>query len=511
MKIVTAEAMRTLDRRATEIGSIPGVVLMENAGRAVFEAIVARYGSLRGRDVQVFCGTGANGGDGFVVARYLHLAGAWTTVCIAGDVDHITGDALVHFKSMRQIGIEPWPSPSGPVFVKVDALLGTGAKGAPKDETAQLIQRINADRSPTVAVDIPSGINATTGSSEGDSVRAALTVTFAYPKMGLFMGAGADHAGEIIVKDIGFDWDTLENESPYEWLQARELSELLPRRPRDSNKGMFGHVLVVGGSKQMGGAPVIAAYAALRTGSGLVSVGSVESGHGCPPPEVMVTNLNGRAGALVPADLPQLLKMAERADAVCLGPGMGQEEETQSLIRQFLRESDTVVVLDADGLNAVAADPACVRERTAATVLTPHPGECGRLLGITASEVQADRLNAVRLAATTYGAVVALKGSHSLVCDGRIADMESPPVSVNTSGNPGMASGGMGDALTGIVGSLLAQGLEPWDAACLGVYVHGSAGDKAECEIGESGLIASDLIQRIPGVIRHLQKQKESE
>ncbi len=513
MKIHTSHSIRTLDKRAAEHGSMPGVVLMENAGRAVFEAMVQKYGDLRGRDVHVACGTGNNGGDGFVVARYLRLAGAWVTISIAGDPESITGDALTHFRIMHDMGIEPWPASPGPVYVKVDALMGTGAKGAPHGEVAEAIRRLNADHSPTVAVDIPSGVDPDTGIIAGDAVRAAMTVTFAFPKPGLFLLPGADNVGELVVDSIGFDWESLNPESSIEWIQPRDLESVLPRRKRDAHKGMFGHLLCVGGSLGMSGAITMTAKSAIRTGVGLVSIatscsaqpiiaGSIQ--------EAMTIPLEEKSGSISEGAFDQIKSASERCDAICIGPGLTNTPDTSELVRRVLAEIPLPVVVDADGLNVLAGKPEWTLGRRQPVIMTPHPGECGRLLGVSTHDVQSGRLVVVRETAYRYGAIVALKGAGTVIADGRGVQehgVSGMVAAFNTTGNPGMSTGGAGDVLTGIIGALLAQGIEAFDAVRLGVYLHGCAGDVAAESLGIVGLKADDIIEALPSAIRALQNK----
>lgn len=507
--------MRTLDRRAIDEVGVPGVVLMENAGRAVFQYLVDRFGPMRGRRFHVLCGTGNNGGDGFVVARYLCLAGAQAHVTVVGDREKIRGDARVHFDLMTRIGIEPEPLGAAGC-IKVDALLGTGIEGAPREEYAEAIRWINSDSQPTISVDIPSGVSSDTGRTPGEAVRATATVTFGYPKLGMFLAPGADLVGELMVSDIGFPWHVLNLRSPYNWLRPEEMKPL-PARPRTAHKGMFGHVLVVGGSVGMSGAATMTARAALRTGGGLVTVATPASAQplvAAKLDEAMTLPLPEKNGALCEASFDPVREMAERCDVVCLGPGATREPEAQRVIARLLHELDRPVVLDADGLNALAAFPDSVRGRTAPTVLTPHPGECARLLGLDTEAVQADRIGAVREAAARYRSVVVLKGARSLIADGRCPpnqkamDPAQISICINTTGNPGMATGGSGDSLTGIIGALIGQQLDAGDAAGLGVYLHGRAGDLAAEAQGETALIAGDIIEMLPQAIQELEARE---
>lgn len=516
MKIVTAEQMRDLDRRAMAEGGMPGSVLMENAGRAVFEVVSERYGDVRNRPFLIACGTGNNGGDGFVAARYLHLAGAKVQVWLCGAAERLKGDAAAHCQVMRHMGLVPREDPPDVPAdtVCIDALLGTGAKDAPRGRIAEAIRWLNDRSAPTVAVDIPSGVDSDTGAAPGEAIHADMTIAFAYPKIGLFLPPATNLVGELIVRDIGFAWDTLAFETPFRWLQSDKLSALLPPRPREAHKGQAGHVLILGGSRGMSGAPTLAARAALRTGVGLVTVAAPESAQGLIAgklDEAMTIPLPEKNGALAESGWDVILAKASASNAVCIGPGATQEPETQSLLLRLLHELKTPVVLDADGLNALAACPdaqAILTGRSADTVLTPHPGECARLLGTDTENVQSDRIRAVRETAVRFRSVVVLKGANTLICDGRKDELpERLPIAVNTTGNPGMATGGMGDTLTGILGALLAQKpqRDTFDAACLSVYLHGLAGDLAAQE-GETGLIAGDVSAALPRAINLLQQ-----
>ena len=507
MKVVTSSVMQDLDRRAIHDMGVPGVVLMENAGRAVFEVLCERFGPLRARHIAVFCGTGNNGGDGFVVARYLKLAGADVRVHLAGEMDRVRGDAASHLAVLRSLGVsvtQELPSAE----IAVDALLGTGAHGAPREGIAEAIGHLNRTARHVIAVDVPSGVDADTGAVPGAAVLADITVTFGYPKLGLLLAPGTWLAGEIIVRDIGFDWSVLPASSPYRWVDAEEVRACFPKRPRDAHKGTFGHVLVVGGSVGMSGAPTLAARAALSCGAGLATVAAPESAQRLVAPradEVITKPVPECAGALCAESLDQVLDAATLADAVCIGPGGTRLPGAQTLFRRLMVEIGKPMVADADALNALAEKPVDLTNRNAPIVLTPHPGECGRLLGISAAQVQEDRLGAVTQTAKRYRAVVVLKGARTLIADGSSSEVEVP-VAVNTTGNPGMATGGSGDVLTGMIGALLARGIGAFEAACAGVYLHGLAGDLAAASLGEHSMVAGDIIRFTSAAIKTLEE-----
>jgi len=509
--VVTAGLMRALDARAIEECGVPGAVLMENAGRAVFEVLLERFGPARDRRFHVVAGTGNNGGDGFVAARYLRLAGARVTLSVIGDPERIRGDAATHYALLAPLGLRPEPF-SSPGSLKIDALLGTGAAGAPRQDAAQAIRWMNADPQPTISVDIPSGVDADTGATPGEAVRAAVTVTFGYPKVGMLLAPGSECCGEIVVRDIGFPWDALDVDAPCTWIVAESIRAGLRPRRRDDHKGAFGHVLIVGGSLGMSGAPAMAARAALRAGVGLVTVAApvrAQATIASRIDEAMTLALPEEDGALSECAAEGVISAASRAGSVCVGPGLGASPGARRAVGRMVRVLQAPVVLDADGLNALAEEPEMLSERAGETVLTPHPGEAGRLLGRSAADVQANRLAAVRELAARFRAVVVLKGAGTLVCDGRagpeVGEASAAPVAINSTGNPGMATGGSGDVLTGIIGALIAQGLDACDAACLGVYAHGRAGDIAAARLGQVSMVAGDIIEALPTAIRELE------
>jgi hydroxyethylthiazole kinase-like uncharacterized protein yjeF len=555
MKVVTAEQMRELDRRAINEFGIPGAVLMENAGRAVVEVMAREYGPLAGQRVAVFCGTGNNGGDGFVIARYLRLVGAEATVMLFGNPDALKADARIHYEVFRSLNagsmqpaasVEPGNLSEFDLFV--DALLGTGIKDAPRDNYAQAIAALNAAGRPVISVDVPSGLNSDTGATPGETVRASQTVTFAYPKLGLFLSSGAECVGRLHVADIGFDWDRIELETGYRLFAFPEratfgpqveggtqtparlglntAARLLQKRRPDANKGDYGHVAVVAGSAGMVGAPAMLARAAQRSGAGLVTVlaaAAAQPGIAAKLDEQMTLPLPDKDGAVSEAAFDEIAEFAEKATVLCLGPGLTTKPGAVALVQRILAEIGRPIVLDADGLNALAQRPDCVQHRPddphAPLILTPHPGEAARLLGTTIPEVQSDRIGAVRELARRYRAVALLKGRYTLVA-GPQGD-----IVINTTGNPGMATGGSGDVLTGVIGGLLARGFAPGkrsddqktfldtvvspdDAVALGVYIHGLAGDLAKAEIGEAGLVAGDIVARLPHAMRQLEEEQ---
>jgi ADP-dependent NAD(P)H-hydrate dehydratase / NAD(P)H-hydrate epimerase len=510
LPVLTAAEMRDADRRTIEEIGLPGAVLMENAGSAVARVIEERFPAAR--RPFILCGKGNNGGDGFVAARRL-MARHPVTVLLGSRAD-VRGDALLHLGVLERSGGQvqetpdaaSWASTFGHAAesdVIVDALLGTGLRQEPTGLAARAIADVaawsRARGTPVVAVDVPSGLPSDSGEVGWPTVEAAVTVTFAAAKYGHVLPPACDRVGELLVADIGIPASALH---PRLWLlEPADVWAVYPPRPASAHKGTFGHVLVVAGSIGKTGAAVLSAGAALVAGAGLVTVATAEPAVPLVAQaraELMTEALPVSAsGGLDREAVARALALAKERDAVVLGPGLGQHHSTQEFVREFVRRCPSPMVVDADGLNALAGGrerPERIR-REAPTVLTPHPGEMARLSGASTQEVQRRRLEAARALSLETGAVVVLKGQRTIVAnpDGRAA--------VNPTGNPGLATGGTGDVLAGIVGALLARGSEPWPAACAAVHLHGSAGDRARERRGEESLLAGDLLDAIPEVL----------
>lgn len=476
--LYTTAQVRELDRAAID-GGIAGIVLMERAARVAFEVLRKRWP--QARSVCVLCGPGNNGGDGFLLAALAHTAGLRAQVVAISD--RAAGDAALARERFLQAGGRMASAvadlPDADVYV--DGLFGSGLNRAPAGDAARCIAALNGQSNPVLALDVPSGLDADTGVAFEPCVRAAATVCFVGWKRGLFTAQGADQCGERTLARLDIPAQVYAGTDPDALLLTPHA---LPSRPRDSHKGRYGHVLAIGGDLGAGGAVRMCAEAAARVGAGLVSIATREANVGpilSARPELMPH------GVHVPRNLEALLG---RATVLALGPGLGQEDWGHGLWAAAL-DAGKPTVLDADGLNLLARGPRALPERI---VLTPHPGEAGRLLGVDTADIQADRFAAARKLAEKYGAVVVLKGAGSLIAepDGRLA--------VSAWGNPGMASGGMGDVLTGVIAGLLAQGLEPWNAACLGVGLHARAGDLA-ARAGERGLLAADLFPYLRALV----------
>jgi len=478
--LYTAAQTRAIDQSAIEVHGIPGATLMSLAASATFVRLLARWPSVS--KLQVFCGTGNNGGDGFLIADQAMRRGLDVVVFQVGDPDKIRGDALRAREQALANGvlIKPFDGNAEPLGVVVDALLGTGLGGPVRPEYADAIAVINATSLPVVAVDIPSGLCADTGSVLGAAVRADLTVTFIALKQGLFTYEAPHYAGDIEYSDLGVPAAAYSDTGPGVARLSLEaqLGSRAPR-PATAHKGLYGTALVVGGDFGMAGAVMLATEAALRCGTGLVKV-ATRAEHIAPlvarTPEAMPHAVEA---------VEALSSLAETANAIVIGPGLGQSHWAQELLEAVLASNKPLVV-DADALNLMANKRATLPAR-GNWVLTPHPGEAARLLGCSTAAIQADRFGAVRALQARYKGVVVLKGNGTLVAD-------DASIALSDYGNPGMASGGMGDVLSGIVGAFLAQKMAPLAAARLGASLHGAAADVAARD-GERGLLASDLMQ----------------
>ncbi|MHB8155870.1 MAG: NAD(P)H-hydrate dehydratase [Desulfocucumaceae bacterium] len=515
MKAVTAKEMREIDRKAINDFKIPGIVLMENAGRRVVEAAVDKLGTVQGRTVTVFAGKGNNGGDGLVAARHLLNMGADVKVLLLESPGGIAGDAAVNLEIWRRLGQKVFTVTQKDDFnavrlflvktdIIIDAIYGTGFKGRVKDYAGRIIEAVNACGRPVISVDIPSGLEADTGKVSGPCIRANITVTFGLPKLGLLLEPGASYVGELRVADISLPAALLEDEAlKYNLIDGDLVRGWLPFRPNSSHKGDYGRVLVIGGCRGMAGAACLAAEAALRAGAGLVTLAVPEAIYGpvaSKLTEVMVVPVASTAeGTLSGEALADLGGLLEKADVLVLGPGLSTHPETMEAVREIVAFANIPVVLDADGLNAFSGHPELIKKAKAPMVLTPHPGEMSRLTGLSIEALQGNRLEEAAFRSSAWGVVLVLKGARSLVAT------PDATIHINPSGNPGMATGGSGDVLTGVIAGLAAQGMELGRAAAAGVYLHGIAGDVAALERGMMGLVAGDILSALPGVIKNLE------
>jgi ADP-dependent NAD(P)H-hydrate dehydratase / NAD(P)H-hydrate epimerase len=486
-----AAEMRAADAWAIERQGVPSLELMERAGEGLARVTAA---AAHAGPVRVVVGKGNNGGDGLVVARLLREDGHEVDVLAAAELDGLGGDAKANLDRLRGPAPEPFEAErlegSG---VVVDALLGTGFEGAPREPLASAIAAINGQDAPVVACDVPSGVDASTGEVAGDAVRAAATASFHGPKIGLYVNPGREHAGTVEVIQIGIPRGAPTAERA--GLISDRVLDLYPRRERSGTKFVSGVVVVVGGSLGLTGAPTMAARSAARAGAGYVQVavpGPVQQAVDLRLLEQMSRGLPDADGFHTPAGVRVVAELAERAGAVALGPGLGRAQSAQEFARAVAAEVETPLLIDADGLNAHAGRLELLRERSAPTVLTPHEGELGRLLERPSDEIAAHRLAAAREAAELSGAVVLLKGDDTIVA------LPGGEVAVNPSGTPALATAGTGDVLSGLIAALLAKGVDAFAAACLGARAHVLAGLAAAERVGVDHVMAGDVIDALP-------------
>jgi hydroxyethylthiazole kinase-like uncharacterized protein yjeF len=488
-KLYTAAQVRELDRIAIEEFSVPGITLMESAGDAAYQLMRSKWPAAK--NILVLCGAGNNGGDGYILARLAQADGLAVKLQLLGDHTKLAGDALLAAERCTTGGLKPEifsKADLGEYDVIVDALLGTGLDREVSGQWQEVINAINHCNSPVLSIDIPSGLNADTGRIMGCAVNADATISFIGLKQGLFIGQGVEYAGDVYFNDLDVP-DVLHKtgtkvNSMTEQIALDDLQSFLTPRSKASYKGSYGHVLVVGGDNGFAGAARLCAEAAARTGAGLTSLATHANHAGyitMAVPEVM-THATENPGDLMP--------LLEKANVVAIGPGLGQANWGMSLFSKVL-ESELPLVVDADALNLLAQDPV-YSERW---ILTPHPGEAARLLNCDSKTIQSDRITAAKEIQKKFGGITVLKGSGTVIVDDGKDDGQK--VSICSAGNPGMASGGMGDVLTGVIAGLMAQrtslGLTSGDAARMGVCLHASAGDNAAAD-GERGMLASDLM-----------------
>ena len=514
MRVLNTQQMREADRRTIEEIGIPSIVLMENAGRQAVAAMEAAFDDLASSHVGVLCGRGNNGGDGFVVARTLVQRGVETSVFLLGRVAEVRGDARTNLEVLGRIGLtvveiadaQEWElhfSEISRCELLVDALLGTGFHGQLSGLLETVVADVNGLGVPVVAIDLPTGVSADSHEVAGEAIEASMTVTLAAPKIPLILPPADSHGGDLVIADIGIPLPILDEVGgPYIELLTRErMRELVPARASDSHKGDFGRVLVVAGSLGRAGAAHLAAIGALRSGAGLVTIATPRS---CLPivaamaPEYMTEPLDETtSGTIDYAALDRVLDI--KADVIAVGPGLGQAPGTSAFVQGLLERAGVPLVIDADALNAFAGEPDRLMGRDGVDVIiTPHPGEMARLLNISIEAVQHDRLQHATAFAANHRVHVILKGHRTIVAgpDNRAF--------VNLTGNAGMATGGTGDLLTGMIAAWFAQLLDAEAACKLAVYLHGTAGDLAEADEGEVALVAGDIAARLGDAVMEL-------
>ena len=504
MRLVTAEEMRLIDKTTINEYGIPGVVLMENAGQAVARQAEAMLGGLKGKKAAIFCGGGNNGGDGLVAARHMYNHGCDVHLFFLNDPEVYRGDALINYQVLCNMGVSGLQITEGgrlnvarmalaTADIAVDAIFGTGLHDAVRDLNLSVINLLNESETPVIACDIPSGLSSLTGQPLGAAVRAAVTVTFGYCKLGMALPCARPYVGQLIVEDISLPdqiADRLEN--PRELIDATFCDSWLEHRQADSNKGNFGHVGVVAGSPNMPGAAVLATAGALKMGAGRVTAALPAA---CPEAMLLDVAENEIHGM----DIGEISRLVDfPADAWLIGPGMGREPQTLEVIRELVAQLRAPMVLDADALFAVCGYLRLLKRAQAPIVITPHPGEMAKLLGVSVEEVQSNRVELAESFAKQTDTVVVLKGVGTVIAapEGRIF--------INNTGNPGMATAGAGDVLAGMVATLLAQGMVPAVAAACAVWLHGHAGDLAAAEHGMAGLLAGDIMRKVPDALKSI-------
>ena len=533
MKVVTAAEMRQIDQDTIEGIGIPGIVLMETAGSAIVRAIEQHYP--RCQRIGIFVGKGNNGGDGIVIARQLVHAGRDVYLFLVSPPESFTGEAEINLQIAKRLtasfglqaapkgglqietiltdtgfyGTGTVPTTLASCELLVDAILGTGLRGTVRDPIANVINTLNNLATPILSVDLPSGLDADTGHPLGTCIQADRTITIGLPKRGLLVHPGAELTGELEVVDIGFPEQVVDAQNiKVNWTTAQQISQWLPPRPPASHKGTYGRVLVVAGSTGMTGAAALASEAALRVGAGLVTLATPK--HLNPIlegllPEVMTLPLpETESGSLSASATSAILEFSEKTKSVlAIGPGLSQHPDTVTLVHQLARENQEQglglrMIVDADGLNAISQAPEIISLLNRETVLTPHPGEMARLTNTLVSTLEKDRIGTAQQFASESGVTLVFKGAPT------VTGCRNGEVWINSTGNPGMATGGMGDVLTGVIAGLMAQGHASETAAVLGVYLHGLAGDIAAEALGMHGLIASDVLKAVPEAISSL-------
>ena len=517
MRVLSAAQMREADRRTIEDIGIPSLVLMENAGRQVVAALEAIHPDILERQVAVLCGRGNNGGDGFVVARTLLQRGVDVFVFLIGQVSDVRGDARVNLDILGRLGVTVIEVADGQAWelhlsevrdctLIVDAIFGTGLNAPVTGLIESVITDVNASGIPVVSIDLPSGLSADSCDPIGESIEAGATVTLGAPKLPLVLPPAENRAGDIVIADIGIPGDIIDGlDGPViELLTRAGARELLTPRTPDSHKGDYGHVLLVAGSKGKTGAAHLSAMGALRGGAGLVTVATPESCQAIVAgmaPEYMTFGLAETADGLDPDGVESLIEMAR--DVIAIGPGLGQAPGTKAFIQRLVDRATTSLVIDADGLNAFTDDPDRLSGREGRDVIiTPHPGEMARLVGMSTDEVQASRLEIARNFAVAHHVYVVLKGHRTLIAT------PDEKVFINPTGNAGMATGGTGDVLTGMIAAWLGQLLDAEAACKLAVYLHGLAGDLADADEGDVALTASDLVAHIGDAVQELTSRR---
>lgn len=516
--VVTSAEMQACDRYAIDTLKIPGLILMENAGRGVVEMMEKHFGSMAGKTVIIVCGKGNNGGDGYVVARHLFNRGARIVVVLIGEAFELKGDAKVNFESIRKIASKF--KTDGKLQIKelkskrslkllpkadiiVDAIFGTGFSGEVREPYKSIIDWINKTKCKKVSIDIPSGVNADNGEVSNVAVKADLTVTMALRKIGLITGEGRSYAGKVEVVDISMPSETLKKLQTF-IVGADDVRRVLPRRPINAHKHSVGKIFVLAGSTGFTGAAAMTASTAMKAGAGAVILGTPKSVYPILAKkltEVMVEPLiDTEEGTLSLAAYDKVITHLKWSDLMICGPGISRNPETCQLVWRLISEYDKKILIDADGLNNLSEKISFLKNhRSREIIITPHTGELSRLTGLSSTEIEKNRVTIAKQVAKQFRLTLVLKGAPTITAD------EDGKVYINSTGNPGMASAGMGDILAGLIGGLWSQGMDRTDAAYSGVYLHGRAGDLAKNKFGEKSLLAMDVQDFLPKSILEIE------
>jgi len=507
MKVVTSQQIREIDRKAIEENNLSGLILMENAGSRIFQSLKNIYPDLRLKKIIIFAGSGNNGGDGFVVARHLYNYGVKAKVFLLAPFNKVIGEAGENLNTINKMGVELIEAETTKLEeiqrtiqnsdLIIDAILGTGLQGKVTGLKAKIIDLINIANKEVLAIDVPSGLDTDTGKIEGPCIKATHTITLALPKIGLLIFPGASYAGKVTVEDIGIPSYLLKNNKIKINITTKEIvKSLLPFRATYSHKGSFGKVLILAGSVGMTGAAYLASEAAIRSGAGIVVLGIPRSLN--PIMEVKLTEVmtlplaETEKQSLGEEAEETISKLMKNYSVLGIGPGISRQAETQRLVRKIIEKSNIPLVVDADAIYALSEDPAILKQTKTPLVITPHSGEIAKLINKDVDYILNNQLDITREIAQKYGIVVVLKGARTI-----IANKEGETY-INVGDNSGMATGGSGDVLTGIICSLIAQGADNFSAAITGVYIHSLAGNLARDIKGERGMIAGDILSQVP-------------
>ena len=524
MYLVTAEQMQQIDKETIESFGIPGRTLMESAGRGAYTMLVQTIPDISSKKIGIVAGRGNNGGDAYVVARYLMEKNIHTDIFILGAKNKITGDAKANLDLVEKL-IKNKPTASktnasiteitDPNSLKknrskllhhdifVDGIFGTGLNSDVRGFFKDIIELLNKNKKPIFSIDIPSGLSADTGKPCGVSINAAATATFAHPKPGHILHPGDKFTGELEVVDIGIPEYITEKYNPaLNLLEEKDIKILFPQRDSESHKGNFGHVFILAGSPGKTGAAALAANAAMRCGTGLVTLGISNSLNASVEPQVtesMTCPLpDDNTGILTESAFEKIIETAKDKDAIAIGPGIGTQKATKNLIEKLIMNLDIPMIMDADCLNLISENPEILKQAKSDIILTPHPGEMARLASITTKDIQNNRLDSAINFSAEFGITLVLKGANTII------SLANKKAHICPTGNPGMASGGMGDVLTGMIAGFKAQGFSSENASIAGAYIHGLCGDILAEQSGEFGFLASDMVKIIPKAISQI-------